>query len=321
MLQLIVFFSFITLVLVFYIPIKYVILKQNSISRLRKYTNIEEIHEEKKKVSQKEYRAGLNIIAKRINNAKFMDGYKKKIQLQLTRAHILLKAEEFITICIISFSAVGLFAFVLTHTLPLAVVVALIGWILPGIILKSRIRKRIKNLNDQLCDAITLISSSLKAGYSFFQAVDVVAKEMTGPIAEEFALMLKEVNLGITTEKALENLVGRVESDDVELVVTAVLIQRQVGGNLSEVLENISSTIRERIKIKGEVKTVTAQGRMSGLIIALLPLALGVIIYTINPEHMSLLFIEPIGIAIIVFSVIMELMGIYFIRKIIKIEV
>lgn len=144
---------------------------------------------------------------------------------------------------------------------------------------------------------------------------------MTGPMAEEFAQLQKEVNFGTTTEKALENLVTRVTSDDLELVVTAVLIQRQVGGNLSEVLDNISTTIRERIRIKGEVKTVTAQGRMSGMIIAALPPALGFILFLINKSHVMVLFTDPIGLIILGFSVFMEIIGIYFISRIVSIEV
>jgi tight adherence protein B len=321
MLQIIMLSCFVTSLL-FLIPlIRFFISKQRSILRLKRYTSSEEIREEKKRETHREYRAGLAIIARRIGSARFLDGYKKRVQLQLSRAHILLKAEEFITICIFTFAITGLAGLAATHSPLVFFPMGAVGWLVPGMYVKSRIKKRIKLLNDQLCDAIILITSSLKAGYSFFQAVDVVSKEMTGPIAEEFTLLQREVNLGLTTEKALENLVDRVFSDDLGLVVTAVLIQRQVGGNLAEVLDNISSTIRERIKIKGEVRTVTAQGRMSGLIIAVLPVLLGVILYLINPEHIGLLFKEPLGIGILVFSVLMELVGIYFINKIVKIEV
>lgn len=320
MLKLIIISSFISIVLLLYPILKYILGKQKAIFRLKRYINNEEIRAEKKNYSHKEYRPGLNVIAKGIRNAKFLNSYKRKIQFQLTRAHILLKPEEYITVCIIIFFAAALIVIVLTGSILFSVLAAVIGWQFPPIILKGKIKKRTKVLNEQLSDAINLISNSLKAGYSFFQAVDVVAKEMHGPIAEEFAVLQKEVNLGLTTEKALENLVNRASSDDLELVVTAVLIQRQVGGNLSEILDNICSTIRERVKIKGEVKTLTAQGRMSGLIISILPPALGVILYLINPEHIGMLFNNPIGISILVYSVLMELIGIYFINKIVKIE-
>ncbi|TYQ12973.1 UNVERIFIED_CONTAM: tight adherence protein B [Acetivibrio alkalicellulosi] len=327
MLYLIIFFSFLTIIMFFYPILKALLGKQNAISRLKKYTAFDEIKEDKKKNRhrEKEYKAGLGIIAKGVKDAKFLNNYKRKTQFELQRAHVLLKPEEYITISIILAGVIGLFSFALfsisSYALFFAILGAIIGWIIPSIFLKIKIKKRVKQINDQLSDAIVLISNSLKAGYSFFQSVDIVAKEMTGPMSEEFTLLQKEVNFGTTTEKALENLVNRVSSDDLELVVTAVLIQRQIGGNLAEVLDNISSTIRERIRIKGEIKTVTAQGRMSGLIIALLPPGLTLILFLINKEHISRLFIDPLGWGIVGFSIFMELMGIYFIKKIVNIEV
>ncbi len=318
--------AFLSVFLFVYQILKFLIGKQTPIMRLNSYTNsIETGAEGKKRSKHKEYKAGLGLIARGVKDAKSLDGYKKKIQLELQRAHILLKPEEYITVSIILFFALGTFMFVLSSTSPFAVIIAIVGgiagWILPSLYLKIKIKKRIKVLNDQLNDAIVLISNSLKAGYSFFQAVDIVSKEMTGPMAEEFTQLQKEVNFGTTTEKALENLVSRVISDDLELVVTAVLIQRQVGGNLSEVLDNISTTIRERIRIKGEVKTVTAQGRMSGLIISLLPPALGLILFLINKDHIMVLFTDPIGLGILGFSIFMEIIGIYFISRVVNIEV
>jgi len=225
------------------------------------------------------------------------------------------------TICLILFAILSLLVFLISSSVMLSIITGFIGMFIPKYILGVKIKKRVKYLNDQLSDAITLISNSLKAGYSFFQSVDIVTKEMTGPISEEFLLLQKEINLGLPTKEALENLIGRVGSDDLELVVTAVIIQRQTGGNLSEVLDNISSTIRDRVKIKAEVRTITAQGRMSGLIISILPIVLGFIIYLINPEHISILFKSPLGLGILGFSVIMELIGIYAINKIVKVEV
>ena len=318
--------TFLSVLLFTYPILSFLIGKQTPITRLNRYTNSTVISAEGKKQSkQQELKIGLGFIARGVKDAKSLDGYKKKIQLELQRAHILLKPEEYITVSIILFFALGLLMFIFMSSSKFAIIFAIvggiIGWILPSFYLKMKIKKRIKFLNDQLNDAIVLISNSLKAGYSFFQAVDIVAKEMTGPIAEEFSQLQKEVNFGTTTEKALENLVTRVTSDDLELVVTAVLIQRQVGGNLSEVLDNISTTIRERIRIKNEVKTVTAQGRVSGMIIAAMPPILGLILFFINKSHIMVLFTEPIGLAILGFSVFMEIIGIYFISRIVSIEV
>lgn len=322
MILLILFFSFVTCILFVYTCLSYLLNKNNSISRLKRYINFaEESRDEKKKSNRWEYKAGFDIIARRIGNAKFLDGYKNYVQMQLTRANVLLKAEEYIAICLILFTAVGLIFFALSSSLLYAAAGAAGGWLIPALLLKARIKKRLKFLNEQLGDALMLISNSLKAGYSFFQSIDIVARDMPGPIGEEFAVLQKEISLGLATEKALENMVHRTASDDLELVITAVLIQRQVGGNLAEVLDNISSTIRERVKIKGEVKTVTAQGKASGIIISLLPVTLGFILYLINPEHIKILFTDPMGIAILIFSIFMQLIGIYFINKIIKIEV
>lgn len=320
MLNLILIFSFIAIFLMVFTLLKILFGKRKAISRLKGYMLSENLKEEKARSSHNEFKVGFRFLSKGIVNIKFLKNYKKDIQHLLTRAHLFLKPEEYISICIVVVLLLGSMTFLLSNSILNTIGAAIFGWLLPSFILKSRIRKRLKHLNEQLSDAIVLISNSLKAGFSFFQAVDTVAKEMKGPIAEEFLIMQKETNLGVTTEKALENIVSRVASDDFGLVITAVQIQRQVGGNLAEVLDNISETIRERVKIKGEVKTITAQGRISGLIISLLPPGLGFIVYLISPEHIEILFKDPLGIMIIVFSIMMELLGIYFINKIVKIE-
>lgn len=321
---LLVLLSFISVLLLSYQLLKIFFGEHDYMSRLRRYTNVEEAREEKKKSGKKGNGTSFGgELSKRIGQVKFLDGYKKKVQIELTRAHLLLKAEEFMTLSLIIF-----FVFFMIVLLAkgadmwlLALIAGIGGWFLPSLVIKSKIKKRIKLLNEQLCDTITMISNSLKAGYSFFQAVDMVAEEMSGPIAEEFSTLKKEVNLGLTTEKALENMTSRVSSEDLELVVTAVMIQRQVGGNLAEVLDNITSTIRDRVKIKGELKTVTAQGRMSGWVISLLPVILCGLIYLINPQQMSLLFTRPLGLAMIGVAVLMEFTGIVLISKVVRIEI
>jgi tight adherence protein B len=198
---------------------------------------------------------------------------------------------------------------------------AIVGYMIPILLLHAKIERRTKAFNDQLGDTLILIANSLRTGYSFMQALEMVAREMPQPISIEFGRTLREMNLGVTTEDALNNLAKRINSDDLDLVITAVLIQRQVGGNLAEILDNIAVTIRERVKIKGEIKTMTAQGRISGMIIGIMPIGLGAIIYSINPEYIKILFTAPLGKMMLLGAVISEFFGILLIRKIVNIEV
>lgn len=310
--------SIISLAFIIYSVEIYYLNSRRHINRIKSYINIQE---KRTKKEVKTFKAGLSFIGNAVSKVSIMSSYKIKIQKELIRAHILLKGEEFITISIIcAVLAVGLFG-LLFRNIFIGLPFCILGWMIPSLILKTKKKKRVSMLNNQLADAIVLISNSLKAGYSFFQAVDMVAKEMSPPIGEEFLQLQKEINLGYTTEQALENLGNRIESDDLGLVITAVLIQRQVGGNLAEILDNISGTIRDRIKIKGEIRTLTAQGRISGIIISLVPVGLGVILGITNPEYIGLLFKETLGICILVIAVVMQIVGIYSINKIIKIDV
>ena len=158
---------------------------------------------------------------------------------------------------------------------PLALLVgALIGFILPRFWLGRRKSGRLNAFNKQLPDTITLIANALRAGSSFLQAMELVVRESRPPISAEFGRVIREVNLGLPFEHALENMVRRVQSDDLELMATAISIQHQVGGNLAEILDSIAYTIRERIRIKGEIRTLTAQQRLSGYVVAVLPIGL-----------------------------------------------
>jgi tight adherence protein B len=198
---------------------------------------------------------------------------------------------------------------------------ALVGILIPRMIVNKKAANRAKAFNFQLCDALTLVANSLRTGYSFLQSIEMVAKEMPAPVSVEFSRVRREMNLGLTTEDAMNNLARRVDSADLDLVVTAVLIQRQVGGNLAEILDNIGSTVRERIKMKREVNALTAQGRMSGFIIGSLPIGLGVFIYFVNPKYMEILFSSPFGQMMLVGAFCGQVVGIILIRKIVNIDI
>jgi tight adherence protein B len=253
--------------------------------------------------------------------------WSRSVEHKLIQAGLPLKGAEFAAIC---FATAMLGAFLVntligagspgaSSILPGAVG-SMIGYLLPQAYLNYKIRQRARAFNSQLGDALILIANSLRTGYSFLQAIDLVSQEMRPPLASEFARMLKEMNLGITTEDAMNNLARRVASDDLDLVVTAVLIQRQVGGNLAEVLDNIAGTIRERIRLKREIKTLTAQGRVSGLIIGILPFALAGILFMMNPKYLGTLFTHPAGQMMLAASAVGMVVGMLWIRRIVNIE-
>ncbi len=212
---------------------------------------------------------------------------------------------------------------------PLFLVVgAIVGFFLPRFWVSRRKNSRLKAFNDQLADTITLIANALRAGASFLQSVEMVVRETPAPMSTEFARVVREVNLGLPFDQALDNMVRRVRSEDLDLMVTAISIQHQVGGNLAEILDSIAFTIRERVRIKGEIRTLTAQQRMSGLIIGLLPIALFAMLSIIAPSFMGALFDQkvkllglPAGAILLGAGGFMMLLGFLAIRRIVDIEV
>lgn len=181
--------------------------------------------------------------------------------------------------------------------------------------------KRMKSFTNQLGDAIAMLSNAIKSGFTFQQAMDVVAKELKGPISEEFTRALNEVKLGITLEEALEGICNRVRNDDFEMVAMAVVIQRQVGGNLSQILDTVGETIRDRIKLKGEIKTLTAEGVISGWAIGLLPVAVAGVCTAMNPDYFKAMLESEYGKYIIGLCVASEVIGGLIIRYIIDVKV
>ncbi len=200
------------------------------------------------------------------------------------------------------------------------VVAAILG---PKMLVDRKRAARLREFNNQLADTITLLANSLRAGYSLLQAMELVSREARPPMSTEFERVVREVGLGLSPEEALGNLVRRIQSDDLELMVTAINVQREVGGNLAEILETISSTIRERVKLKGEIKVLTSQQQYSGYIIAMMPIALALILFAINPTYMLRVFTEThwCGICMVSVSAVMIFSGFLVIMKIVNIEV
>jgi tight adherence protein B len=245
----------------------------------------------------------------------------KKLETELTKADIPITVEELLVIKILSSSAFSFLAFAIFKDFFSILLICVIVWNIPNFIIRKRKIDRIKLFDSQLNEGITIISNALKAGYSFLQAIAVVAEETSDPFSKEFKKLLKEMSLGISEEDALRNLLNRMESDDLRLVINVILIQKDIGGNLSEILDNISETIRERQKIKNELKTLTAQGRLSGVILILMPIFLGGAIYLFNREYVMLLFTTTIGLAMVSAAVMSEFFGVLMIKKIINIDI
>ena len=238
----------------------------------------------------------------------------------LISADIMMRPEEFALIWIvITFVPAGLAALFGAGLLP-SLTLAGLGAFLPLLFIKIKKEKRIKVFESQLGDTLIMMCNSLRSGFSFQQAMDNVAMDMPAPIGVEFSRVCNEIRYGSTMDDALENMVARVKSPDLMLVVSAVCIQRTTGGNLSEILTTISNTIRDRLKIKGEIRSITAQGRTSGMIIGALPAFIGVALMLINPGYMSTFFTTSTGRIMLIVSVVMEVFGFLAIRKVVTIK-
>jgi tight adherence protein B len=187
--------------------------------------------------------------------------------------------------------------------------------------LKSLSANRTRKFENQLPDSLTLIASSLRSGYSFLRAIQVVGQEMPDPIAEEFRRSVAESNLGVPTELALARMVERVPSYDLDLVVTAVNIQLQVGGNLAQILDTIASTIRERVRNQREIAALTAEGKLSGWVCAGMPPIMGAIMTALNPDYMKPLFTDSYGLMMIAVALGLQLLGGLVIKKMLSIDV
>jgi len=243
-----------------------------------------------------------------------------KVDRLLTKADIPLKGEEFLAILLIANILLPLLVYAFSASILNTFLTAVLFLISPFLLVNKAGKKRLQKFDSQLVDALAIISNSMRSGFSFLQAMDMVRREMPDPISTEFKRTLREINLGMSTEEALENFTKRVESKDLDIIVTAILVQRKVGGNLAEVLDNIADTIRDRIKIKGELRALTAQGRISGIIIGLLPAALCLILMVINPGYIMLLFSDARGVLLLCLAIAMEATGVFLINKIVKIE-
>lgn len=250
-----------------------------------------------------------------------LERYFQKKKILLTQARLLIKPEEFFGICMIVAFILSLIFFVLFGNIIFGVLGFIIGFKIPGIYVKNIKKTRAKKLNNQLPEALSILANGLRAGLSFNQAMMIAGKEMENPIAEDLNRVVHENVLGKEMEEALKDFAERTADDDVEILVTAILIQRQVGGNLSEILDIISNTIRERVKLKGDIRTMTAQAKLSAVIIGMIPPIIVGILYLLNRDFMMPLFTTLVGNFMIGFAVIMQSIGIFILVKILDLKV
>jgi tight adherence protein B len=248
-------------------------------------------------------------------------GFAANIQTDLARADLRLRVAEFMLITVL---VIVLFFFLgrwLFDSPLMGLVFGVAGFFAPRIYVNIRKRRRLNAFNDQLSDTINLLANSLRSGFSIVQSMETVAQQLSDPIASEFHRVTQEIGLGLNYEEALYNMLRRVPSDDLDLMITAINIQGRVGGNLAEILDTIGHTIRERVRIKGEIRVLTAQQMISGYVLTGLPVFLGLVLYLINKDYIGRMFADPCGWIMIVVSVIMIVSGFLIIRKIVDIEV
>lgn len=314
LLNIVIFIVFFGVLIFFYWLFEVLFVKERFVERIQDMDPMQRVVKEKK-VEKKQYKSPLASLAQLLPKRE-----GSKMAYKLVKANLTLTAEE-LTIYRMLFSiALGFLTFALKSDYVLVAFVVIGVWMFPSILINRRIKKRVNDFNDQLNSGLILISNALKAGHSFLQAISIAARETQGTFSDEFKILLKEMNFGIPIDMCFKKLLERVDSGDLKLVVNAILIQKDIGGNLSEILENISETIRERQKIMNEMKTLTAQGKMSGLIVMLMPVFLGAFIYVFNREYIMLLFQTQVGIILLCTCVVNEFIGFMVIRKIINIE-
>jgi len=245
----------------------------------------------------------------------------ENLPLLFRQADSPLRIEQFIVLCMLSAAAIFILLFALQRTVPVLIGGAVTAFLLPWCWLLLRWRSRLKSFEKQLPDALELLSRALRAGNSLAAGLNAVASEMPQPIAGEFRAVHDEQNLGLPIDQALRNMLLRVPNMDLQFFVTAVSIQRQAGGDLAEILGKISSLVRERFKILGQVRALTGEGRMSGVVLMALPIVLFLGVYFLNREYIMLLFNEEIGRQMIYAAIASQIVGGYVIHRIVNIRV
>jgi tight adherence protein B len=248
-------------------------------------------------------------------------GFSERLDAELEAASVSLRSGEFVVVTAAAAFAGAILTYGITRRLWLACIVGAVGGLLPTFALRIALKRRAEKLREQLPDVLTIMASSLRAGHSFMQALDTVAKEIAQPAAAEFQRVVAEIRLGRGAEDALEALAERVGSADFRWAVLAVNIQREVGGNLAEILDNVSDTLRERATMRRQIRVLTAEGRLSAVVLTVLPFGIALYMLITNPTYIGLLFTTKIGLIMVGVAVVLLLAGVVWMRKIVNIDV
>ena len=256
--------------------------------------------------------------------AKVVGDYQAKVikrdSRRLDELFVELPKKKLLLIYGLSPLALGIAGFILTHSLIFAGIGAAFGIILPRLVIKIMEKNRTRKFCQQLVDALMILSSSLKGGLSLVQSIEVLVEEMPAPIAQEFSLVLRENQMGVPLDECLEGLNKRIQSQELDLIITAIDIARETGGNLTEPFEKLMFTIRERDKLIGKVKTLTLQAKMQGVIMSLMPVFFGIVVYFMNPEFSMLMLENPYGRILLVIAGVLEIVGVFLLWKLSQVE-
>ena len=244
----------------------------------------------------------------------------KKLANELSMSGVLIRPSEFVFIWAVLSFIPSTLILLISRDFMIALAILLVGVFLPPFFLHRKKTKRVELFEKQLAEAVTVICNCLRAGLTFQQALISISNEMPEPISKEIGKVLREVKLGINLDKALNNMTERLKSKDSELIVSAVLIQRQIGGNLSEILSSISVTITERYKIKSEIRVLTTTGRTSGIVVGVMPVLILLFFMLVNPGYVRSFFDTTLGTGMLIAGAVLEIIGFLVIRKIVNIK-
>jgi len=231
------------------------------------------------------------------------------------------QSKQILNLTIYAVIAMILFGFILTRNIVIALIFGVCGYFIPRLLLKRQQSKRLNAFNKQLVSAVDLMANSLKSGFSLPQAFEMITKEMKPPISQEFEMVVKENRMGIPLEEALINLQKRMQSEELDLIVTAINIGRETGGNLAEIFGRMAKTIRDKDIMLGKIRALTSEGKMQGIFVGALPIILGLALTLIDPEMMRPMFTTTIGYILLGLVVFLEVIGAIFIKKIITVDV